>query len=47
MASTPTPPAPPPVTGIDLTEFATIVDTARIDDERAMTTGLVATANDG
>jgi hypothetical protein len=46
MASTP-PPSPPPVTPIDLTEFAPIIDTARIDDERATTTGLVATAIDG
>jgi hypothetical protein len=46
MASTP-PPGPPPVTPIDLTEFAPIIDTARIDDERATTTGLVATALDG
>src|SRR5258705_13041895 len=38
------PPPPPPVTEIDLTQFAAIVDTARIDDERALTTGLVATA---
>jgi hypothetical protein len=41
------PPGPPPVTAIDLTEFAIIIDTARIDDERATTTGLVATALDG
>jgi hypothetical protein len=41
------PPPPPPVTTIDLTEFEAIVDTARIDDERATTTGLVATSNDG
>ncbi|HUQ41013.1 MAG TPA: pyridoxamine 5'-phosphate oxidase family protein [Candidatus Limnocylindrales bacterium] len=49
MASTatPGPPPPPPVTSIDLTEFEAIVNTARIDDERAMTTGLVATTNDG
>ena len=49
MASTPPPgpPPPPPVTAIDLTEFAPIIDTARIDDERATTTGLVATAIDG
>ena len=48
MASTPPPgpPPPPPVTAIDLTEFAPIIDTARIDDERATTTGLVATAID-
>lgn len=49
MTTTPTagPPPPPPVTQIDLTEFASIIDTARIDDERATTTGLVATAIDG
>lgn len=49
MASTPPagPPPPPTVTEIDLTQFAAIVDTARIDDERALTTGLVATATDG
>jgi hypothetical protein len=46
MASAPRP-APPPVTSIDLTEFEAIVNTARIDDERATTTGLVATSNDG
>ena len=44
---TPVPPTPPPVTTIDLTEFAPILDNARIDDERATTTGLVATAIDG
>ena len=49
MASTPPsgPPPPPPITEIDLTQFAAIVDTARIDDERALTTGLVATAANG
>src|ERR1700687_4606979 len=49
MASTPPPgpPPPPPVTAIDLTECAPIIDRARIDDERATTTGLVATAIDG
>jgi hypothetical protein len=49
MASTPPagPPPPPTITEIDLTQFAAIVDTARIDDERALTTGLVATATDG
>jgi Pyridoxamine 5'-phosphate oxidase len=41
------PPPPPPVTAIDLAEFEAIIDTARIDDERAMATGLVATAIDG
>src|SRR3977135_3912142 len=45
--SAPSPPPPPPVTAIDLTEFAPIIDTARIDDERATTTGHVATAIDG
>lgn len=45
MASAP--PTPPPVTPIDLLQFASIVDTARIDHEQALTTGLVATANDG
>ena len=43
MAST-TPPAPQPVTAIDLTEFAEIVNNARTDDERSLTTPLVATA---
>lgn len=49
MASTPPsgPPPPPPITAIDLTQFAAIVDTARIDDERGLTTGLVATATNG
>lgn len=37
----------PPVTEIDLMQFAPIVDSARIDDEKALTTGLVATAKDG
>ena len=46
MASAP-PSGPPAVIAIDLTEFAPIIDTARIDDERATTTGLVATAIDG
>jgi len=45
MASAP--PGPPPVTEIDLLAFAAIVDTARIDHEAALTTGLVATAQDG
>jgi Pyridoxamine 5'-phosphate oxidase len=35
------------VTDIDLTQFAVIVDTARTDEERALTTGLVASALDG
>ena len=43
----PVPPPSPPVTTIDLMEFAPIIDTARIDDDRATTTGLVATAIDG
>jgi uncharacterized pyridoxamine 5'-phosphate oxidase family protein len=37
----------PPVTEIDLMQFGPIVDSARIDDEKALTTGLVATAKDG
>ena len=44
MASTPPIPA---VTEIDLTPFADIVDNARTDHEQALTTGLVATSNDG
>ncbi len=40
-------PPVPPVTEIDLLPFSEIVDNARIDHERALTTGLVATANDG
>lgn len=49
MAVPPPPaaPAPPPVTAIDLTEFAAVVDTARIDDERGLTTALVAVSGDG
>ena len=42
-----TPPGPPPVTAVDILEFAPIVDTARVDEERALTTGLVATATNG
>jgi Pyridoxamine 5'-phosphate oxidase len=42
----PGPPAAPPVTDIDLSEFADIVNNARTDDERALTTPLVATAGD-
>src|SRR5438270_2928400 len=42
MASTP---PIPPVTEIDLTPFADIVDNARTDHEQALTTGLVATSN--
>src|SRR2546428_12535002 len=37
----------PPVTEIDLTPFADILDNARTDHEQALTTGLVATSNDG
>ena len=37
----------PPVTAIDLTQFAEIVDNARIDGDRGQSTGLVATSNDG
>jgi hypothetical protein len=37
----------PPVTPIDLTQFAEIVDNARTDGERGQGTGVVATANDG
>ena|SRR5438105_14955105 len=44
MASTPPIPA---VTEIDLTPFADIVDNARTDHEQGLTTGLVATSNDG
>lgn len=50
MASTtPTPsgpPAPPPVTEIELTQFAEIVNNARTDDERSLTTPLVASSGD-
>src|SRR5207237_8648289 len=37
----------PPVTEIDLLLFSEIVDNARTDHEQALTTGLVATSNDG
>ncbi len=37
----------PPVTGIDLLQFAEIVDNARTDGDRGQATGIVATANDG
>jgi hypothetical protein len=37
----------PPVTEIDLTLFADILDNARTDHEQALTTGLVATSNGG
>ena len=43
----PGPSAPPPVTAIELTQFAEIVNNARTDNEQALTTGLVATAGDG
>src|SRR5437867_12605372 len=44
MASTP---PIPPVTEIDLLLFSDIVDNARTDHEQGLTTGLVATSNDG
>src|SRR2546430_15069399 len=47
MASAPPGPPIPPVTAIDLTAFSDIVDNARTDHEQALTTGLVATSNDG
>ncbi len=37
----------PPVTAIDLTVFADIVDNARTDGDRGQGTGVVATSNDG
>lgn len=37
----------PPVTTIDLAQFAEIVDNARTDGERGLGTGVVATSNDG
>jgi pyridoxamine 5'-phosphate oxidase-like protein len=37
----------PAVTEIDLLPFAEIVNNARIDHERGLTTGVVATTNDG
>ena len=40
-------PPVPPITEIDLLPFSEIVDNARIDHPQALTTGLVATANDG
>ena len=46
MAAAP-PPAPPPITAIDLLQFSEIVDNARTDGERGQNTGVVATANDG
>src|SRR5881628_3587921 len=46
MAAAP-PPAPPPITAIDLLQFSEIVDNARTDGDRGQNTGVVATANDG
>jgi hypothetical protein len=40
-------PPVPPVTEIDLTPFAEIVDNARTDHPQGLTTGLVATSNNG
>jgi hypothetical protein len=40
-------PPVPPVTQIDLLLFSDIVDNARTDHEQGLTTGLVATSNDG
>src|SRR4030081_3403769 len=40
-------PPVPPVTEIDLTPFEEIVNNARTDHEQALTTGLVATSNEG
>ncbi|HEV8670170.1 MAG TPA: pyridoxamine 5'-phosphate oxidase family protein [Candidatus Limnocylindria bacterium] len=37
----------PPVTAVDLTQFAEIVDNARTDGDRGQGTGVVATSNDG
>ena len=37
----------PPVTAIDLEQFAEIVDNARTDGDRGQSTGVVATSNDG
>src|SRR5438034_2721071 len=37
----------PPVTEINLIPFADILNNARTDHEQALTTGLVATSNDG
>jgi hypothetical protein len=37
----------PPVTEIDLLPFSEVVDNARTDQELGLTTGLVATSNDG
>jgi hypothetical protein len=36
-----------PVTEIDLTVFAEIINTARVDNEQAMATALLATSNEG
>ena len=40
-------PPVPPVTEIDLMPFADLVDNARTDHEQGLTTGLVATSNEG
>jgi hypothetical protein len=40
-------PPVPPVTEIDLTPFSDIVGNARTDHDQGLTTGLVATSNDG
>jgi hypothetical protein len=37
----------PPITAIELTQFAEIVDNARTDGERGQSTGVVATSNKG
>lgn len=37
----------PPVTSVDLMQFAEIVDNARTDGDRGQHTGVVATSNDG
>ena len=37
----------PPITTIELTQFAEIVDNARTDGERGQSTGVVATSNSG
>jgi uncharacterized protein len=37
----------PPITEIDLLPFSEIVDNARTDHEQGLTTGLVATSNEG
>ena len=47
MASSPPVPPVPPVTEVDLTPFTEIVGNSRTDHELGLTTGLVATSNDG